>query len=121
MLLAWTAESEFAHSMTGVVERNLVREGAQFLLYLYNIVQELHYVHRLLGSKTFVGKQTGIVDADEGRTADTGSHHIVETLEQILKLLGQWNGLLLEPSVGHWLAAAGLVIRILHVESQVTQ
>ena len=123
VLLAGRTQSQFAHAMTGVVEAHLVREGAQALVHLHHIVQELHHVHDLPGGDALMLplQQARVVDLDKSRTTDGGSHDIVEILEFLFEFLGQGNGLLLESRIGHRLSAARLVQGVFDIKPQMVQ
>ena len=63
-------------------------------------------------------QEPGVTLPDEDHAAGRGGHHVIIPGEEGVHPLGQRPGILLEPGVGHRLAAAGLVERILHVASQ---
>ena len=69
----------------------------------------------------FAAQKPRIVQPHKRRTADAGCHDVVVTLELRLKLLCQGNSLTLKACIGHRLAATCLVLRILHVKSQVPE
>ena len=64
VLFAGRAQPQLSDTMTRVVQTDLMREGAQRMVHLHDIVQEFDDIHRLLGSHTFVlaFQQARIVD-----------------------------------------------------------
>ena len=72
VLLTRRTQSQLTDTMTGVVKTHLVGEGAQRMIDFDYIVQELHHIHRFLGSLAFrlAFQQARIVQLDECRTTD---------------------------------------------------
>ena len=123
MLLAGRTQAQLSHTVAGVVQAHLVGERAERMVHLDHVVQELYYVHDLVGGGTFVlaFQQTGVVQLDKGRTTHGGGYDVVKLLELVFKLLCQRDGLLLKAGIGHRLSAARLVQRVGHVETQMLQ
>jgi hypothetical protein len=64
-----------------------------------------------------IAQKVGMETAHIGGTAGTGSHHVVVATEQLVELLCQWHGQLLKACIAHRLAAAGLSLGIVNVET----
>ena len=47
MLLTGRTQAQLSDTVTGVVQAHLMGEGAEWMIYLDHIVQELHHVHNL--------------------------------------------------------------------------
>jgi hypothetical protein len=88
---------------------------------LKDVVQELHEVCGFSGSLALLSlltQQPGMEKAYIGCTTCGGSYHVVITAEEFIELPYQRTCHMFESCIAHGLTAAGLALRIIHIQSQ---